>query len=386
MATESLPPPVSGWARIWADLTRAGWHEDIVRYAAHLMWVLFLAGAIWVKGWDLSGLNAWLTRATEVEQPTVLDARLSEVALTASGDALPLPETDLTAKTAADPATITRELDNNIFLMQQGRTEVMTYTVQAGDTLFGIAETFALQPETVLWSNYATLRDNPHLLLPNQVLYILPVDGVYHQVVEGNTLESIATQYKVEADVIVGWSGNNLDVQRPVLSLSSYLVIPGGRRELQAWEVPTIKREQKATAASNFGQCPGGYSGIVGTGAFVWPADNHFLSGYDYTDLHHGLDIKAPQGVPIYASDNGVVVYAGWNDFGYGNLVVLDHGNGWQSVYAHLSQWNVTCGQSVAQGNVLGLSGNTGKSSGAHLHFELRYNSAYVNPWTVLGP
>jgi murein DD-endopeptidase MepM/ murein hydrolase activator NlpD len=137
-------------------------------------------------------------------------------------------------------------------------------------------------------------------------------------------------------------------------------------------------------AAGNYGQCPGGYSGAVGGGTFIWPSEAHNLSGYDFSDIHHGIDIRAGMGAPIYATDAGVVVYAGWNDFGYGNLVVIDHGNGWQSVYGHLSQWNVSCGQSVYQGLLIGLAGSTGRSSGAHLHFELRYNGGYVNPWSVL--
>jgi len=146
--------------------------------------------------------------------------------------------------------------------------------------------------------------------------------------------------------------------------------------------VPTIARTEKS--AGTFGQCPGGYSGAVGTGAFVYPADNHTLSGYDFTSIHHGLDFRAKTGNPIYATDSGVIVYAGPNSYGYGNLVVIDHGNGWQSVYGHLSQWNVECGQSVYQGNVIGLAGTTGNSTGPHLHFELRYKGSYVNPWTVL--
>jgi len=108
------------------------------------------------------------------------------------------------------------------------------------------------------------------------------------------------------------------------------------------------------------------------------------VTGPGFTSIHHGLDFRAKTGNPIYATDSGVIVYAGPNSYGYGNLVVIDHGNGWQSVYGHLSQWNVECGQSVYQGNVIGLAGTTGNSTGPHLHFELRYKGSYVNPWTVL--
>jgi len=224
--------------------------------------------------------------------------------------------------------------------------------VQSGDTLFGIADKFSLKPETILWGNYFVLRDDPHLLYPGQALNILPVDGTYHYVTQGNTLEQIAKFYSVTVQAITDWGGNNLDSVKPALTPDTWLVIPGGHRELQNWVVPTIKRETKSTKVNNFGQCPGGYTGAIGAGVFVWPTGNHTLSGYDYSTIHHGLDLRAGLGAPLYAVDSGVIVYAGPNDYGYGNLVVIDHGNGWQSVYGHLSQWNVVCGQSVSTGQV----------------------------------
>ena len=91
-------------------------------------------------------------------------------------------------------------------------------------------------------------------------------------------------------------------------------------------------------------------------------------------------------GAPIYASDTGVVVFSGGSIWGYGNLIIIDHGNGFQTAYAHLSQINVGCGAIVNQGQLIGLAGSTGHSTGAHLHFEIRYGSARVNPWDYLGP
>jgi murein DD-endopeptidase MepM/ murein hydrolase activator NlpD len=277
---------------------------------------------------------------------------------------------------------VDRLADGHTFIPTRGRSELITYTVASGDTLFGIADKFGLKPETVLWGNYFVLKDDPHRLFPGQVLNILPVDGTYHFVTSDNTLEKLAVFYGVTVEAIVDWPSNGLDPSSPVLQPGVSLIIPGGQRELTSWVVPTIARNERT--AGTFGQCPGGYSGAVGTGGFVWPADSHTLSGYDYTAIHHGLDIRAKTGNPIYATDSGVIVYAGPNSFGYGNLVVIDHGNGWQSVYGHLSQWNVECGQSVFLGDLIGLAGNTGNSSGAHLHFELRYKGSYVNPWTVL--
>lgn len=134
------------------------------------------------------------------------------------------------------------------------------------------------------------------------------------------------------------------------------------------------------------GVCVGPFIGPLGTEAFIWPAGNHYLSGYNFNWRYHpGIDIATQLGDPIYAADTGVVVFAGWNSQGYGNLVVLDHGNGWETLYAHLSQFNVDCGQAVYQGNVIGYAGSTGNSTGPHLHFEI-LNDTYgrVNPWSYL--
>jgi LysM repeat protein len=382
LAETEQPAEVSALAELWEDLKAAGWHEGLWRYTSHALALTVLVGAIWASRLDLRVFEPILAKVAL--GPVVLASAPEE---TAAAFSVPLtvaaPVAALAVATQADPAQISRLADIHTLIPTRGRAEVITYTVVAGDTLFGIAEKYGLKPETVLWGNYFTLKDDPHALFPGQVLNILPVDGTYHYVTEGNTLDKIAKFYGVEPQALLDWAGNHLDPQNPTLTANTWLVIPGGQRESQAWSVPTIRREERIRAY-NFGQCPGGYSGAVGSGSFVWPANNHFLSGYDFSAIHHGIDIKAGSGAPIYGVDAGVVVYAGPNDYGYGNLVMIDHGNGWQSVYAHLSQWNVVCGQSVSQGEVIGLAGNTGRSSGAHLHFELRYEGAYVNPWSVL--
>lgn len=388
------PPQLTGLARIWADLVAAGWRESVLRYATHGLLLVVLMVAIGAQRVNL-GLFDWLS-ARATLNPAV---PATQVVTTAQAQATPLPQTDGTAGNtsltlpAAGPTSevgtdsqVARLADAHTLIPTRGRSTVITYTVQNGDTLFGIADKFGLKPETLLWGNYFVLKDDPHLLFPGQTLNILPVDGTYHLITTDNTLDKVAKFYGVTVADILDWPSNQLDPTNPVLVPGQYLVVPGGHRELTSWQVPTITRTQKATTATNIGQCPGGYSGAVGTGAFVFPAIAHTLSGYDYTPIHRGLDFRAGLGSPIFAADSGVIVYAGPNSFGYGNLIVIDHGNGWESVYGHLSQWNVTCGQSVAQGSIIGLAGSTGNSSGPHLHFELHFKGGSVNPWTVLPP
>jgi murein DD-endopeptidase MepM/ murein hydrolase activator NlpD len=270
--------------------------------------------------------------------------------------------------------------------------DVITYTVQVGDSVFGIAEKFGLRPETILWGNYDVLQDNPHVLRPDQVLNILPVDGTYHEWRAGENFRKVAEFYGVDPQVIVEWPGNRLDpfefnIDDPQLEPGTMLIIPGGSRPLRDWGPPPIVRTNPAIASTyGPGFCGAIYEGAVGTGTFVWPTPLHYLSGYDYSPtIHPAIDIAGDYGHAIYATDNGVVVYAGWSNYGYGNLIVIDHGNGWQSLYAHLDSVQVGCGMSVFQGSIIGTMGSTGQSTGPHLHFELRHEQwGKVNPWNFL--
>ena len=277
------------------------------------------------------------------------------------------------------------------------RLDISTYAVQEGDTIFGISEKFGLTPQTILWGNYNTLLDNPHNLRAGQNLNILPVNGTYYEWQDGDGLNGVADFFGVDADDIVNFHGNHLssetigDYARPNIAPGTWLIIPGGERFFISWSAPLgVTREDPANAyIMGDGDCEPITGGVVGYGSFVWPAANHYLSGYDWSPEtnHRGIDIAGHEGAAIFAADAGVIVYAGWNDYGYGNVVIIDHGTGFQSLYAHLSAINVGCGQSVGQGEVIGAFGNTGRSSGAHLHFELmtsRYGK--VNPWDFLPP
>jgi hypothetical protein len=281
---------------------------------------------------------------------------------------------------------ISRQVELFTHIPQRARVEVLRYTVQQGDSIFGIAGKFGLEPETILWGNYEVLNDDPHMLRPGQELNILPVDGTYYQWQAGDSMTAVADFFGVESREILEWPGNELNPLEPEIELGQWLVVPSGRRAMRQWFVPTIARGQ-AGVGSAFGPggCVGDYTGgAIGTGGFIWPAPNHYVSGNDYWSGHLAIDIAAGTGTGIWAADSGVVVFAGWSTVGYGNMVMLDHGNGWQSLYGHLSQVDVVCGQSVGQGQGIGLSGSTGNSTGPHLHFETRFEGGFVNPWYVL--
>jgi murein DD-endopeptidase MepM/ murein hydrolase activator NlpD len=269
---------------------------------------------------------------------------------------------------------------------QRPRVEVIRYTVQQGDSIFGIAKAFDIQPETVLLGNYNVLNDNPHMLKTGQELNIMPMDGAYYEWKDGDNLGLVARVYGVDEKDIIDWVGNDLDPVNPQIDPGTWIMIPGGTRALRPWLVPTIARGSAGVGSTlGPGGCPGNYTGgAVGTGAFIWPCVNHTISGNDYWSGHLAIDIAVGMGEAVWAADSGVVVFAGWSYGGYGNIVMIDHGNGWQTLYAHLSAVGVSCGQSVSKGQTIGWGGSTGYSTGPHLHFETRSGGGFVNPWFVL--
>lgn len=310
----------------------------------------------------------------------------------ASGDSLPTAtavsilqaEVKVEPVVAGEPVAIVRKASLKTSFDPNLTYEVRQYKVKRGDSIFGIANQFNLKPETVLWANYETLQDDPHSIRPGQVLNIPPTDGVYYQWKEGDTLESIAKKFKVNVEDILNWPGNDIDLTNPTIKPGEYVMVPGGKREFVQWIIPTVARGRSGTAAVGGTTCSGG---PIGSTAFIWPTAQHWLSGNDYWSGHLGIDIAAAEGAPVWAADAGTVTMAqgGWN-YGYGNVVMIDHGNGYVTLYAHLSQINVVTCQGVSAGQLIGLAGNTGNSFGAHLHFEVRLNGGFVNPWYVLPP
>lgn len=286
-------------------------------------------------------------------------------------------------------SAILRDLQLKTNIPERQRYQATLYRVSRGDAMLRIAEQFKIKYESILYVN-KQMEDNPHNLKPGMELTIPPVDGLYYEWKDGDTFETVAEKFSYESQAnpedIITFPGNNVDLTDPKIDPGTLVMIPGGSRELRNWaaDLQTIGRNPAGgTGTSEIGgnACGGG---PVAAG-FGWPADAFVLSGSGYGPGHLGLDITAPQGSNVYASGSGIVTQAqgGWN-YGYGNVVQIDHGNGYVTVYAHLSQINVDVCQSVGQGTVVGYSGNTGNSFGAHLHFEVREGGTNINPYDIV--
>jgi len=365
----------------------------LFRYTSHFVILAVLIGAIGLLGTakttSASNLPGRQNNITRVLNTTAAISATDDIIYNQFGQGGPIVVDQTNVLPQANPFTA---------IPSRERRGVISYTVQAGDTLFGIAAQFSLRPESVLWANYDTLQDNPHLLQPGLELALPPVNGIIYTVKDGDTVESIAEEYKVTPDAIYvdGFEWNQLKPgEQPIVDAS--LIIPGGSRDFKPWAVTAAENAPKPSSVdtnsagvpvartSSASFCQGAAVGsVVGSGSFIWPAPKHWLSGNPYTAWHPGIDIAANMGDSIMAADSGVVVYAGWSNVGYGNLVVIDHGNGWQTWYAHNSEIYVTCGQSVNQGAVISAAGSTGHSTGPHLHFETRFNGTLPNPFNVL--
>jgi murein DD-endopeptidase MepM/ murein hydrolase activator NlpD len=300
---------------------------------------------------------------------------------TEAGSLTPVP---VTAASNPDDQGIVRHIELKTDISSNANYSILDYTVEKGDSVFGIAKAHNIKPETLLWANYDILQDSPDSIRVGQVLKIPPEDGVYYKWQKGDTLDAIANKFSAKPDDILNWPGNNIDLTNPDIKPDTFVMVPGGHREFVQWIIPTVASGRSGTASVSGTACG---AGPVGSTAFIWPSPNHWVSGNEFWSGHLGIDIAAVEGTPISAADAGVVTMAqgGWN-YGYGNVVMIDHGNGYITLYGHLSQINVVPCQGVYAGQLIGLAGNTGNSFGAHLHFEVRLNGGFVNPHFVLPP
>jgi murein DD-endopeptidase MepM/ murein hydrolase activator NlpD len=263
------------------------------------------------------------------------------------------------------------ELTETLIAEHDYRDKIIEYEVKEGDTVSTIAEKFGITTDTIRWQNDLASKDAIKI---GQTLEILPLTGVSHKVNKGDTVYSIAKKYDVDPQGIVNYPFNAfVNDETFELAIGQVLIVPEGVKPEEVQWSPVARVRQITPDAGT----------VVASGQFVWPAQGSLSQNFAW--YHKALDIANRAAPPVLAADSGTVVVAGWLDgYGYGNRVIIDHGNGTRTLYAHLSKIYVTPGQTVSRGNTIGQMGSTGRSTGTHLHFEVIQNGVNINPLSVL--
>ncbi len=246
------------------------------------------------------------------------------------------------------------------------RDKVVDYTVEGGDTLESVSKKFGVSVDSIKWAT--NLKSET--IKPKDVLKIPPVSGVVYKVQVGDNIYTIAKKFSSDAQKIINFPFNDFaDSNNFTLTPGQTLVVPDG--------IPP--EEKPFVAAPLFAQVQ---VGVKGTSNFIWPTSG-VITQYPVW-YHMALDIANNSSPPILASDAGTVVFAGWTSDGYGLNVIIDHNNGYRTLYAHMSKIEVSVGQAVSQGQEIGIMGSTGRSTGIHVHFEIRSGRTLLNPLDFL--
>ncbi len=249
------------------------------------------------------------------------------------------------------------------------RSEIIYYAVQNGDTVSTIARRFGLTVNTILWANNLSAFS---LIRPGDSLTILPASGIMYTVKPGDTASKIAAKYGIEADKII--SSNNVSSG---LKAGQKLILPGARKIVEQAAVSRPATQSGLSVISNLIKTP---AVKAGTGKMAWPTVGYRITQY-FSWRHNGIDIGNKIGTPIYAADDGVVeISQGGYNGGYGNTIVINHGNGIKTRYGHASKLFVKVGDVVEKGENIAAMGSTGRSTGSHLHFEVLVNKVRTNP------
>lgn len=288
-----------------------------------------------------------------------------------------------------NPYVISRDALNPFTIIpDRPRNRIIDYVIQRGDTVSDIALRFGLEQDSIAWSND---RSKLWTLIPGDVLLIPPVDGVVRIAVGEDTVASIADYYEIDDPyAIIDTDYNQLKGYTPDMRLPSGMrvFVPGGKGENINWAPALVQGTSSGSGSGSsapantvsFPAGPGscGAQPIGPSSGWQRPLNSYSITR-GYADWHPGIDLAASEGTPVMAANSGRVIFAGWSTWGYGYAVVLSHGP-FTTLYGHLSAYNVSCGQVVGMGQIIGAVGTTGNSSGPHLHFELMYNGIRGNP------
>lgn len=306
--------------------------------------------AIFTKDSEEDIPSVGTTQTMALFKPTVVDAA------SISGEADENEDSDMMQATAGPLRVSTEDIDFPV------SDTISVYEVKKGDSLATVAKLFNVSKNTIVWAN--DLKSQT--LTPGDILVILPMTGIKHIVKKGDTVTSLAKKYKADEDDIAKFNGIADDAD---LAIGDTLLIPDGEITVAATPVKSKNTSGKGIVRTKILNT---YSYTAPSGFLIRPV----VGGRKSQGIHghNGIDIAATPGTPILAAATGRVIVAkvgGYNG-GYGNMIIMTHDNGVQTVYAHLRAVYVSPGQTINQGEQIGELGNTGRSTGPHLHFEVR--------------
>lgn len=281
-----------------------------------------------------------------------------------SVDPWSIPQSATTVLASTQDASIQTNFSDNV------RGDIIDYTVQKGDTVGSIAQKFGVSVDTVRWQNDLSTTAS---IKEGQTLQILPLTGVAHTVKKGDTVYSIAKKYDVDPQEIVNYPFNSYANDETFqLAVGQVIIVPNGIKPSGVSTVAPARIRQTTPDAGT----------VAGSGKFVWPTSGVITQYFIW--YHPALDIANPSAPNVLAADSGRVIASGWDNTGYGNRVIIDHGNGYKTLYGHMQKLYVLPGQGVTRGSAIGKMGSTGHSTGTHLHFEVYRNGVRINPLSVL--
>lgn len=260
------------------------------------------------------------------------------------------------------------------------RSGLTTYIVNPGDTIVSVAASFGISPQTIIMENKLNETSK---LKAGQELVILPTTGITYTLKDGDTLEAILKKYKTNEDDFL--DANNLESFED-LEVGSTVVIPMNVSLPASAKAPTFIKSSTGQVALTKASAPASFIG--GPVSFIWPTTTRSIT-QGFQSRHQGLDISDSKMEPIFAAADGFVEISGYQANGYGNTIVINHGNGFKTRYGHASELYVKAGEYVKKGQTIAKQGRTGRVrgvTGIHLHFEVIKNEAKVNPFSYVKP
>lgn len=351
-----------GWS--WASTVAGPWLGDRRRAVSHLALLTVAAFTIGVGLVGVGGDTASRSELTYLTPPAPSaddGLRLRAGVATSEADRSPAPSP------TADSAPVA----------------YLTHEVQAGDTLYGIAEQHGVDAQYLLWNN-PELTANPDLLIIGATILVPGVDGIVYDVRLGDTINAIAATYDIDADDVVRFAPNELASADHIIE-GSVLVLPGGVPPPPPVPIsdPLDLPTQGPVPA---GVDPPAAPAFIASVGYIWPVDGTLWGGFGprWGSFHKGIDVGANGGTAVVAAASGQVVLSTYSDNGYGSYIIVQHADGSQTLYAHLSERYVALGQYVNQGEVIGAVGCSGWCTGNHVHFEIILGGGVVNPLAYL--